>query len=100
MAARILEIVPGGIRADRNIETLRPEHRFAERQLADPVTALGCHPTSNTMPSRIKRAHRRCDLGDIGDIGGIVVIAEALLASTRALLQEAERTLTRRVQHR
>ncbi|KAF5993841.1 helix-turn-helix domain-containing protein [Streptomyces sp. WAC00263] len=79
MAARSLEIGPAGIRAARTIEILRTERGLSQRQLAGRVPALG-HPMSNSMPSRIERTQRRCDIDDL------VIIAEALHISASVLL--------------
>ncbi|MFJ9377559.1 helix-turn-helix domain-containing protein [Streptomyces sp. NPDC101455] len=80
MAARSLEIGPAGIRTARIIETLRTERGLPQRELAARATALG-RPMSNTMLSRIERAHRRCDVDDL------VALAQALRVSPLALLQ-------------
>ncbi|MFF0683926.1 helix-turn-helix domain-containing protein [Streptomyces tendae] len=80
MAARSLEIGPAGIRAARTIEILRTERGLSQRELAARVTALG-RPMSNTMLSRVERAHRRCDIDDLS------VIAEALHILPVVLLQ-------------
>ncbi|MGW0486928.1 helix-turn-helix domain-containing protein [Streptomyces olivaceus] len=79
MAARSLEIGPGGIRTARTIEILRTERGLAQRELAARVTALG-RPMTNTMLSRIERAQRRCDIDDL------VALAQALRVSPLALL--------------
>lgn len=81
------------MQAARAIEILRAERGLSQRQLADRVTALG-HPMSNTMLSRIERAHRRCDIDDL------VALAQALLVSPLVLLQEGERPVTSFVQRR
>ncbi|MFD5129765.1 helix-turn-helix domain-containing protein [Streptomyces olindensis] len=81
MAARSLEIGPSGTRAARTIEILRTERGLAQRELAARVTAIG-RPMTNTMPSRIERAQRRCDIDDL------VALAQALRISPLALLQE------------
>ncbi|MEU9974098.1 helix-turn-helix transcriptional regulator [Streptomyces sp. NPDC051014] len=80
MAARSLEIGPAGIRAARTIKILRTERGLAQRELAARVTALG-RPMSNTMLSRIERAHRRCDIDDL------VALALALHVSPLLLLR-------------
>jgi transcriptional regulator with XRE-family HTH domain len=93
MAARSLEIGPAGIRTAHTIEILRTERGLAQRELAARVSALG-RPMTNTMLSRIERAHRRCDIDDL------VALAQALLVSPLVLLQEAERPVTSFVQRR
>jgi transcriptional regulator with XRE-family HTH domain len=81
------------MQAARAIEILRTERGLAQRELAARVSALG-RPMTNTMLSRIERAHRRCDIDDL------VAFAQALLVSPLVLLQEAERPVTSFVQRR
>ncbi|MFD3790194.1 helix-turn-helix domain-containing protein [Streptomyces cyaneofuscatus] len=76
-----LGIGPAGIRTARTIERTRTARGFAQRQLADRVTALG-RPMTITMLSRIERRRRRCDVDDL------VAIAAALDVSPLALLAE------------
>ena len=75
-----LEIGPTGIQAARAIEILRTERGLAQRELAARVSALG-RPMTNTMLSRIERAHRRCGIDDL------VALAQALLVSPLVLLR-------------
>jgi transcriptional regulator with XRE-family HTH domain len=82
MAARSLEIGPAGIRAARNIEILRTERGFPQRELAARVTVLG-RPMPNTMLPRIERVQRRCNSD------GLTAIAGALHVSALALLQDS-----------
>ncbi|WP_043258942.1 helix-turn-helix domain-containing protein [Streptomyces prunicolor] len=86
MPPRSLEIGLAGMQAARAIEILRTERGLAQRELGRPMT--------NTMLSRIERAHRRCDIDDL------VALAQALLVSPLVLLQEAERPVTSFVQRR
>ncbi|MFJ7205247.1 helix-turn-helix domain-containing protein [Streptomyces sp. NPDC098789] len=79
MPRRPTEIGPAGERTAGAIERLRTARGFAQRELADRVTALG-RPMSNTMLSRIERTQRRCDVDDL------VVLAAALGVSPLALL--------------
>ncbi|MGW6614971.1 helix-turn-helix domain-containing protein [Streptomyces erythrochromogenes] len=82
MPRRPMEIGPAGERTATAIENLRIARGFAQRELADRVTALG-RPMTNTMLSRIERTRRRCDVDDL------VAIAAALEVSPLALLQQA-----------
>ncbi|MCX5123543.1 MULTISPECIES: helix-turn-helix domain-containing protein [unclassified Streptomyces] len=80
MPRRPTEIGPAGERTAIAIEYLRISRGFAQRELADRVTALG-HPMTNTMLSRIERTRRRCDVDDL------VAIAAALGVCPLALLR-------------
>ncbi|WP_406183915.1 helix-turn-helix domain-containing protein [Streptomyces sp. NBC_01006] len=82
MPRRPTEIGPAGERTATAIENLRIARGFAQRELADRVTALG-RPMTNTMFSRIERTRRRCDVDDL------VAIAAALGVSPLVLLQQA-----------
>ncbi|MFF4386245.1 helix-turn-helix domain-containing protein [Streptomyces sp. NPDC001552] len=82
MPRRPTEIGPAGERTAAAIENLRIARGFAQRELADRVTALG-RPMTNTMLSRIERTRRRCDVDDL------VAIAAALGVSPLALLQQS-----------
>lgn len=77
-----LGIGPIGERTVRAIERARTSRGFAQRRLADRVTALG-RPMTFTTLSRIERRQRRCDVDDL------VAIAAALGVSPLALLTEA-----------
>lgn len=68
----------------RAITRSRAARGFAQRQLAERVTALG-RPMTITMLSRIERRQRRCDLVDLVDL---VSIATALDVSPLVLLAE------------
>ncbi|MCM2391203.1 helix-turn-helix domain-containing protein [Streptomyces albipurpureus] len=81
MPESLLGIGPAGVLAARAITRARTARGFAQRQLAERVTALG-RPMTITMLSRIECRQRRCDVDDI------VAIAAALGLSPLALLAE------------
>ncbi|WLQ38153.1 helix-turn-helix transcriptional regulator [Streptomyces castrisilvae] len=72
---------PAGVLTARAITRARTARGFAQRQLAERVTALG-RPMTITMLSRIECRQRRCDGDDL------VAIAAALGLSPLALLAE------------
>ncbi|MFE4797651.1 helix-turn-helix domain-containing protein [Streptomyces sp. NPDC056708] len=74
-----LGIGPAGVLTARAIVCARTARGFAQRQLAERVTALG-RPMTITMLSRIECRQRRCDVDDL------VAIAAALGVSPIALL--------------
>ncbi|WP_032769272.1 helix-turn-helix domain-containing protein [Streptomyces sp. CNS654] len=76
-----LGIGPAGVLTARAITRFRVARAFAQRRLAERVTALG-RPMTITMLSRIERRQRRCDVDDL------VAIATALDVSPLALLAE------------
>jgi transcriptional regulator with XRE-family HTH domain len=76
-----LGIGPAGVLTARAIARARTARGFAQRQLAERVTALG-RPMTITMLSRIECRQRRCDVDDL------VAIAAALDVSPLALLAE------------
>ncbi|MFE9486503.1 helix-turn-helix domain-containing protein [Streptomyces sp. NPDC006641] len=76
-----LGIGPAGVLTDRAITRARTARGFAQRQLAERVTALG-RPMTITMLSRIECRQCRCDVDDL------VAIAAALGLSPLALLAE------------
>ncbi|WP_434593187.1 helix-turn-helix domain-containing protein [Streptomyces sp. A5-4] len=76
-----LGIGPAGVLTARAITRARTTRGFAQRQLAERVTALG-RPMTITMLSRIECRQRRCDIDDL------VAIAAALGLSPLALLVE------------
>lgn len=76
-----LGIGPAGVLTACAITRARTTRGFAQRQLAERVTALG-RPMTITMLSRIECRQRRCDIDDL------VAIAAALGLSPLALLAE------------
>lgn len=76
-----LGIGPVGVLTARAITRARTARGFAQRQLAEQVTALG-RPMTITMLSRIECRQRRCDVDDL------VAIAAALGLSPLALIAE------------
>ncbi|MBT2425161.1 helix-turn-helix transcriptional regulator [Streptomyces sp. ISL-112] len=81
MPESTLEIGPAGVLTARAITRARTARGFAQRQLAERVTALG-RPMTIMMLSRIECRQRRCDIDDL------VAIAAALGLSPLALLAE------------
>ena len=77
-----LGIGPAGVLTAQAVTRSRAARGFAQRQLAERVTALG-RPMTITMLSRIERAQRRCDVDDL------LTLAQALRVPTRALLQDS-----------